>query len=371
MSVPITRRNLLHEKGKLALSVAGVAAAVALILLLLGFREGLYATLSAYVDNLETDLIVAQSGVEGLFSSDSTLPLAIHDPAVEAAGATEAGHILLADVIFTSGETKTPVLLVGYDPASLFGSPWILGEGRLLEADDEILIDSWLAQRTGIDPGDEVEVLGSSFTAVGLTSETASWMSPYIFITLEAAETVLGASGTVSYHLLRLPEGSDINEARLAIESELGGSAEVLTPDEIAQADRRVVATIMDTPISVMLAIGVVIGIAVTGLTAYTAVTDKMREYGVLKAIGAGDRRLAQLVLGETLVRAGLGFILGIGFSFLAAALIMARWPQFNILIRAESLLQAGGMSIVMSLVAGLLPVRQLARIDPLIVFKE
>ena len=108
-----------------------------------------------------------------------------------------------------------------------------------------------------------------------------------------------------------------------------------------------------------------------TGLTAYTAVADRMREYGVLKAVGAGDGRLARLVVGETLVRAGLGFIFGIGFSFAAAALIMARWPQFNIRIGTAGLLQAGGLSLVMSLFAGLIPMRRLAQIDPLIVFKE
>jgi putative ABC transport system permease protein len=330
----------------------------------------LYATLTAYVDNLDSDLILAQSGVEGLFSSDSTLPLGLHDEVVRASGATEAGHILLADVIFTSGETKTPVLLVGYDPASPFGSPWKLGTGRLLAADGEILIDSWLAERAGIERGDEVALLGGSFTVVGLTRETASWMSPYIFISLDAAETVLGASGTVSYHLLRLPAGADLAHARREIEGRVNG-VEVLTPDEIARADRRVLATIMDTPISVMLAIGVVIGIAVTGLTAYTAVADRVREYGVLKAVGAGGGRLARLVVWDTLARAGLGSVLGVGFSYLAAALIMARWPQFNILIRIQSLVQVGGLSLFMSVVAGLLPVRQLAKIDPLIVFKE
>jgi len=370
MSVPLTTRNLLHEKGKLALSVAGVAASIALILLLLGFREGLYATLTAYVDNLDSDLIIAQSGVEGLFSSDSTLPLDIHDKAVQASGAVEAGHILLADVIFTVGETKTPVLLVGYDPASPFGSPWKLGGGRLLAADDEILIDSWLAGRAGIGLGDKVALLGRTFSVVGLTRETASWMSPYIFITLDAAGAVLGASGTVSYHFLRLPDGSDVEKIRAAIEKDLEG-VEVLTPDEIARADRRVLATVMDTPINVMLAIGVVIGIAVIGLTAYTAIADRKREYGVLKAIGGSDSRLALQAVRETFARGVLGYVVGVGFSYLAAALIMARWPQFNILIRAASLVQTGGLSIVMILAAGLLPVRQLAQIDPLIVFKE
>ncbi len=93
MSVPVTRRNLLHEKIKLLLSVSGVAAALTLIVLLAGFRNGMYATLTAYLDNLGTDLIVAQSGVKGLFSSNSAIPLDVHDELVAASGAEPlVGH---------------------------------------------------------------------------------------------------------------------------------------------------------------------------------------------------------------------------------------------------------------------------------------
>ena len=100
MSVPLARRNLLHEKGKFFLSVFVVAAALALILLLMGFREGLYVTLTAYVDSLGADLIVAQSGVKGFFASNSAIPTAIHDDIASASGAVEMGHIFVADVIF-------------------------------------------------------------------------------------------------------------------------------------------------------------------------------------------------------------------------------------------------------------------------------
>jgi putative ABC transport system permease protein len=370
MSVPLTRRNIFHERGKLALSVSSVAASLALILLLLGFREGLYATLTAYVDNIGADLIVAQSGVQGMFSSNSAVSLNLHDNAVAAASATEAGHILLADVIFTRGEVKTPVLLVGYDPETTFGSPWKIGSGSFLTGDDEIMIDTWLAKRSGINLGDGVELLGQEFEVIGLTRETSSWMSPYVFVSLNAAETALGLSGIVSYHLLRLPDGMDVDAAARAVENEVPG-VDAMIPDEIAEADRRVLANIMDTPINVMLIIGVVIGIAVMSLTSYTAVTDQTREYGVLKAVGANGSQLARLVTTETLARSGLGYVFGIGLSYLAAFLIMTIWPQFNILIRLEAVARVGILALVMSLIAALLPIRRLNKIDPLVVFKS
>lgn len=370
MGVPYTRRNLFFEKGKLALSVTGVASALALIFLLMGFRAGLYATLTAFVDNIGADLIIAQSGVQGMFSSNSALPLDLHERAKKIVDATEAGHILVADIIFTQGETKTPVVLVGYDPTTTFGSPWKIGGGRTINSNNEVLLDTWLAQRTGLTLGDSVNLLGQKFTLVGLTLETASWMSPYIFVSLEASEGILGLSGIVSYHLLRLPKGTNPDTAAFALEAKLVG-IDAMTPDDIAEADRRILANMMDAPINVMLVIGFGIGVAVMGLTAYTAVTDRMREYGVLKALGIGGARLARIVIVETFYRAGLGFVLGIILAYLAATSIMIRWPQFNVLIEIQTVVQVGILTLIMSLLSVLLPIKRINRIDPMMVFKS
>ena len=360
----------MYEKGRLALSVSGIAAALVLILLLLGFRQGLYATLTAFVDNIGADLIIAQRGAEGMFASDSAVPLGLHDDAVAAAGAREAGHIVVADIIFTAGETKTPVLLVGYEPGTPFGAPWEIGAGRAVADDDEILLDTWLAQRAGIGVGDEINVLGRTFHVVGLTRETTSWMSPHIFISLDAATSALGLNNVVSYHLLQLPTNRDVEQAAADVEEQFAG-VDALTPDDVAAADRRVLATVMDSPLRVMILVGAVIGAAVMGQTAYTAVVDRRREYGVLKAIGASGRSLTWLVVRETAYRAALGFLLGVGFSYLAARLIMTLWPQFTIVIRPETVLQGGALALLMTLVAAWLPIRRLHDIDPLLVFKE
>lgn len=145
---------------------------------------------------------------------------------------------------------------------------------------------------------------------------------------------------------------------------------DALRPDEVAVADREVLAAVMETPIVVMLAISAVIGVAVMGLTAYTAVIDRRRDYGVLKAVGAGRAQLSRLVVVETLYRAVLGFVLGTGMSYGTAALIMRLWPQFTIVISPQSVAAAGASALVMTVLAALLPIRRVAAIDPAVVFK-
>lgn len=370
MSIPIAHRNTFHFKDKLFLGVASVAASIALILLIMGLQTGLYSTLTAFIDNIDADLIVAQSGVKGLFSSNSALALDIHEEILDVVNASEAGHILVSDVIFTRNSTKTPVVLVGYEPETNFGSPWKLGEGRLLLNENEIILDSWLAERSQARIGEKVSLLGGEYTVVGFSRETASWMSPYVFLSLDAAEAALGLKDTVSFHLIRLANGADLNSAKAEIEEKIPG-VEALTPKEIGDSDRRVLATVMDTPIAVILVISVIIGVAVISLTAYTSVSDRIREYGVLKAIGASNVRLARLVIKETFYLSVFGFIIGIGLAFFAANIIISVWPQFNIIIEWQSVLQLGFLTLFMSILAALLPINRLSQLDPQVVFKQ
>lgn len=370
MSVPVARRNTLHQKGKLVMSVLSMIAAISLIMLLVGLRAGMYATITAFVDHLGADLVVAQSGVKGIFSSDSSVAADIHAELEQEVGAVEGGHILVADIIFSEGDAKTPVILVGYDQGSAYGSPWLVGEGRYIEAPGEIMLDTWLASRSEIQVGDRISLLGEEFNVVGLTLETSSWMSPYIFLSLADAEQVLGVSGVVSYHLFTLPDRSAAASAVQSINLKFD-NLEALTPEEVSLADRRVVAAIMDLPIIILLVIAVVIGAAVMGLTAYTSVSDRLREYGVLKAVGASQLKLVQIVVQETLYQAALAFLLAVGVSFAAAWLIMNIYPQFNVLIEPKVILQTGVLTILMAVVSAIFPLAKLKRIDPILVFKS
>ena len=72
-------RNLFQQKFRLALSIAGVALAMTLIVLLNGFLAGIYVQVTAYLDHTPADLIVAQDGVTNLLSATSLLPASTED----------------------------------------------------------------------------------------------------------------------------------------------------------------------------------------------------------------------------------------------------------------------------------------------------
>jgi putative ABC transport system permease protein len=369
MQVPIAQRNLFSDKGKLILHVAGIVATLMLIFLLLGFRDGMYTSLTAYIDNANADMIVAQVGSRGLFYANSGMSAVLHQNLDEMAGTAEVDHILVGDTIFSRGKVKLPVLVIGYNWETGFGGAWNIGTGRTLQGDDEILIDSWLAWRSGVEVGDSVDVLGKEFTVVGLTKGTASWMSPYIFISLSAAEEVLQLSGDASFFLLRLSPDANRDEVANMITTEFDG-LEVFTPAEMAATDRKFLATILDSPIWIMLIISAVIAIAVMGLITYNSILNRLAEFGTLKAIGASNNWLRWLIIKETLFRNTLGFLFSIVVSYLFAALIEYTWPQFTVTIRPELIPIVGFVALIMTLFSALLPIQQIAKVDPSLVFK-
>lgn len=366
MSVPLAWRNLIHERAKLILSVAGIAVSMTLIVILVGFRDGMYTSMTAYYDHLPADLLVSQSDT----TLAGTIPVALHDKLAAISGAVATEHVIAAGIIFTHGSVKIAVALVGYNPQTGIGGPWTLAQGRGVQTNDEIVLDAQLAQESRLAIGDRVDLLGQSFTVVGLSRETNSWVGYYIFVARAAAETLLKFSGMTSFYVIRLPAGADNMAIAHAIETQIAG-VKATPPARIADNARKSVGAILDGTLNALLLVSIVIGIAVMGLTAYTAVIDQTREYGVIKALGANSWRLARLVVSETLYRAVFGFGLGVVLSYLITDLLTQVVPRWNVLMRPETLLNTGLVALVMTVIAALLPIHRIATVDPAVVFKS
>lgn len=368
--VPFVRASLFDQPLRLALSVAGVAAALILMLLLLGFRAGLYQSISAYVDNSGADLFIGQKGATGVVASSSAIPIELADEVARASGADAVQPVTIVDIIFQHNGEKTPVILVGYEPGHELGGPWSIVAGREPNSEsDEILLDEALAGNNEIEVSDKVEIFGRRLEVVGLTSGTSNWMSPFLFLPTSTLARSLGDQETVSFFLLRLEDGADAASIAETLESKMD-DIHAMPPSLLAEHDRAVLAEVMETPLMVMLAISFVIGTAVLGLTSYSASLDRLREYGVLKAIGASPGRMRSWLLQESLYRGALGYSLGAVGALAAGRMIEELWPQFTVVIEPVAFLVTAVSLIVMAILGALLPLRRVERLEPAAVFK-
>lgn len=171
----IAWRNLLKDKTRLALSIGGVALAVMLTLLLDGFRNGMFAQITAYLQNAPGTMVVAQEGVTNLLGATSLLPSGTASSA-KARGAAKVVPILSQFVILDLHGKKQPAYLIGYEPQS-GGGPWNIAAGHEPRTDSEAVFDKILAERHDIALGSKVEIMDKDFIVVGLSDGTTSWMT--------------------------------------------------------------------------------------------------------------------------------------------------------------------------------------------------
>lgn len=359
-------RNLLRDPTRFGLSVAGVAVSIGLILLLAGYRSGVYRQASAYLENTPGTVVVAERGIRDFLGTSSVLPPATVDAVEATPGVARAIPIVSQFVIFERHDRKDGSLLIGYDPAA-GGGPWRLVEGREPAADDEIVIDRTAARQHDIAIGDAVTVLDRDATIVGLSDGTTFWAGSFAFAPITMLESLARAPGLRSF-LLLTPDAGTSPEAlrdRLTVPG-----TEVLLKSEVVANDRKLMARVYDAPIGLMVAIAFVVGVLVIGLVTYTATIERRREYGAIKAIGAPNRTLYRVVAAQALIAAAAGAVGGVALGYGAAVALMAWRPQFRVDIEPSTVGVVLVASLAMAILAALLPARAVARLEPAEVFR-
>src|SRR3990170_3571416 len=177
----LARRNLFRDRTRFLLSVLGVAVSVGLILLLAGYRAGVYLQSSAYLDNTPGSVIVAERGIRDFLGTSSILPAGATEAVRNTPGVARAIPIVSQFVIFERHGRKDGFFLVGYDQ-QLGGGPWRLAEGREPAADDELVMDQTAARQHDIALGDQLRILDRDATVVGLSDETTFWAGSIAFV---------------------------------------------------------------------------------------------------------------------------------------------------------------------------------------------
>lgn len=364
----LARRNLFQDKTRLALSIGGVALAVMLILILKGFLAGLNRQITSYLDRSPGSIVVAEEDVVNLLGATSLLPEGIDQRAENIRGVDEAIPILSQFIILDLHGKKQPAYMVGYDPEQ-GGGPWQLIAGREPRSKKEIVFDRVLADRHGLNIGDDVEVMGQDFTIIGLSSGTTSWMTSYFFVRKQDAENLLLAPGATSFLLLTTSEDADREKILKKLNDFSGVNA--LTKKQMAANDLKLFAKVFSAPLKLMVGIAFLVGTMIVGLIIYTATVERQREYGVIKAIGAKNRFLYQVVLTQALFAAVAGSSLGVLLASAAAQWIMSARPQFLIVFDPVDSGQALLAGLGMALLASIFPTRVVASLAPAEVFRK
>jgi putative ABC transport system permease protein len=381
----IARKNLFSERMRLFISVGGVALAVFLISLLLSLYRGWEEKVGGFVEASNVDVWIASEGAQDFLAAASLLPTE-GDDAEKAKNYLNGNQDIesWSPMIVRSMEgvrvvklsttrervgNKMDIHFIGFDTATRLGGPIEVVEGSDTPGEGEVIIDEALAKRYGVRVGNVLRAGGRDWEVVGKSRGGDFVATQTVFVNHQQAQDALAMSGFTTFYVLSLTQDADPVQFKedLAI---LSTQVVVHTREDFAASTRERVLSDVLPILFVVLALSFIVGLAVTGLTIYTATIEKSREFGILKAVGFRNSYLYRLVFEQAAVTALLGFLVGIGLTFLVGPFASDFVPQFVLFTRWQDVLAVAGVTVGMAVIAGYIPVRRLAAIDPVSVFK-
>jgi putative ABC transport system permease protein len=359
--VPLARRNLLADWRRLVVGALAMGLAIMLILLLDGLWTGITQSASAYEDNVDADLYVAQPNTRNFVGAVSLLPRASVDQIAALPDVQSASPVRTFLAIVSLHDRKVPTAVIGWEPGAQ-GGPWEIDTGRAPSSDDEVAIGPVMAERHGLRVGDSLELMGRDFRIVGTSSDT--FMLSFVFMTHAATDELLRAPDTTSFVLVQT-DAPDSVRARLDEEK-----FAVLTSDDLAANDVTIMTRPFGAPMTVMRGVAFAIGIVVIALTVYSGIVDRRREYGIVKAMGATRRDLTGLAVRQTLLVAAAGLVAGALLFLVGRQVVTSFRPQFTVVLTLDSAARAVAVATVMAVIASVFPAHRLAKLEPAIAYR-
>lgn len=366
-AVPIGRRFLFAERRRAALTIMGVTAALLLVLVLDGIFAGAIERVTYYIRTSQATVFVSQAGVRTMHMSASALP---GDTATVVAAVP--GVAWAAPISFTSGSVAGPQgrqlsYVIGYDTTTGRGGPSRLVSGRPPRA-GEAVMDEQAADQLGVDLGQRVTVLGVPLRLVGLSSGGTSITNTTVFVTTTQFARL--RESRVSYVLVGTTPGVAPRTVADRIAATVPGVT-AQTRDQFASSESRVVTDMSADLLRLMSTIGLLIALAVIALGLMTATLNRIRDFAVLKALGATTRRLVGAVATQVAWTVALATLLAAITGKALSWLLPMLAPAVQISITAQAVAQTAAGAVIVGLVAALWPLRRIAALDAATAFRE
>lgn len=339
----ISVRDVQWRRRRFAIAVVGAAMVFALALLIAGISEGFRLEARNTVGGVGGDGFVMDDGASGPTTSVATLRGSMAADLARTPGVRRAQPV----VMIRSSVAGKPVLLVGHVPDG-HGSPR-LSEGRAATSAAEIVVDRRFDARVG----DRVVLGDASLEVVGETrGMTIQSGIPALYVTIERAQaTAFGGADFATAIVVdgrpeQLPAGTRLIAPDAARDDALAPMREAIDAIDLLRVLLWVVAAV------------------IIGSIIYLSALERVRDFAVLKAVGASSRALITgLMIQSTL--------LSIVASVLAAGLVQLIIPVFPIpvSITATSTLLLPAIAVVVGIAASLAGVRRAVAADPAMAF--
>jgi putative ABC transport system permease protein len=373
----LARKLLLHDRLRFAVAIAGVSVSVMLVLVQVGLYFGFMNTASSLIDSSHADIWVGKKSNDSFeFATpfdERTYYKVSSVPGVER---TERVLINFAQFKLADGG-DLGAQIVGVDTAPGVRpmlAPWnvIAGDARRLSEAGAIVIDKTEYPKLKIDRvGHTTEVSGVRSEVVAITNGIRSFTtSPIVFTDIRTARSFMPQLGEdpVTYVLVKVAPGAKVEDVKARINALPHLAA--YTRSEMSSRTRSYWSsrTGVGAGFFTTAVLGIIVGFVVVGQILYSGTLQYIREYGTLKAMGARNSAVVQVILSQAMISAALGFAVGAPLAMMMRAAM--KGANLTVALSSELYIATLVITAVMCAFAALLSIVKVLRLDPASVFK-
>lgn len=310
--------NLKHRPIRTALTVLAIGLQVTMILTLVGLSRGMLEGFATRNRGVGADIIVRPSGTALIGLSSTPMPEKILDFVRRQPNVT----LVTGTAVHPIGgiDSVSGIDLPSFEKIS-GGFRYL--EGRAFEAPDEILVDEYYARQNKLHAGDPLQLMGRKWRVAGVVE---SGKLARLFVPLRVLQELTSNTGKISFVYAKVDEQKNIQGVVASLRKQLPENPIYAMEEYLS------LVSIQNVPglnqfITVIVALAVIFGFLIVFLAMYTAVLERTREIGILKALGASPVYIMNILVRETVLLALIGSVVGILLTYAARLIIMTRYP--------------------------------------------
>lgn len=384
----LTTSTLTAYRLRAFLTALGIAIGIAAVILLTSIGEGLREFVLSEFSQFGTNIITIQPGKARTHGSSvgiisSVRPLSIEDaealrrvPFVEYVNPSMQGN---AEVRADGKTRRTTIFGAGPDfPAALHMQ---VRSGTFLPPDDPTrpralaVIGTTIERElfAGVNPlGSYLRVGGERYRVVGVMAPKGQIigfdMDDAVYIPAGRALELFNRPGLIEIHVTYQPSADPdkVEEAiRTVLTARHGSEDFTVIPQQKALDVLGAVLNVITFSVGAIGGISLLVG-GVGILTIMTmAVTERTNEIGLLRALGARQQQVLALFLAEAALLAAAGGLAGLGMGFGIAQALHVMVPAMPVRTPPSFAVLAECTAVAIGLLAGVMPARRAARLDP------
>lgn len=319
--------NLKHRPVRTLLSICAIAIEVTMILTLVGVSRGVIEESQRRARGVGADVWVRPPGSSLMSFNSVSMP----EKLVEFF--EKQPHVVLAtgSANYGAGVLES-VAGVDFERFAQLSGGLRFVSGGPITGPAQILVDERYAQQKNLEAGGTINIWNRDWRVAGIyeSGKLSRMMLP-----LETVQELSGATGKLSQIFLKVDSPANVNGVVAALKAnpQLSGYP-IYSVEEWMSLFSVDNAPGLRPFIGVVITLGVIVGFLVVFLSMYTAVLERTREIGILKALGASPGYILGILLRETAILAVIGAVVGIFVTYGTRYIVNTyTGPAFNQII--------------------------------------